>query len=78
MGGKGATRFSGSVAMESLFWAAIALFVGGCAASSSPQGPPGRPAHCVIKSPITYITDCKDENGKGRCVEAFARSGLAA
>ena len=23
-------------------------------------------AHLELKSPITYITDCKDENGKGR------------
>mmetsp|Transcript_18891 Transcript_18891/g.38478 ORF Transcript_18891/g.38478 Transcript_18891/m.38478 type:complete len:376 (-) Transcript_18891:241-1368(-) len=25
-----------------------------------------RPKHLELKSPITYITDCKDENGKGR------------
>uniref|UniRef100_A0A6U4K6Q5 Uncharacterized protein n=2 Tax=Hemiselmis andersenii TaxID=464988 RepID=A0A6U4K6Q5_HEMAN len=54
-----------------------ALFHFGFASTSAPvegQGkaggllrlPNGRPAHLELKSPITYITDCKDENGKGR------------
>lgn len=27
-----------------------------------------RPKHMELKSPITYITDCQDQNGKGRSV----------
>ena len=30
------------------------------------RGGDNRQKHLELKSPITYITDCKDENGKGR------------
>lgn len=33
---------------------------------SSLRGGDERPKHLELNSPITYITDCKDENGKGR------------
>ena len=39
---------------------AVKRLSGGCG-SSEP-----RPRHMELKSPITYITDCQDQNGKGR------------
>ena len=36
---------------------------GGEGEAAEPRRPP---AHLELQSPIAYITDCRDENGKGR------------
>lgn len=45
---------------------ALRALRGGQGEVSTAELPTPGAAHLELKSPITYITDCKDENGKGR------------
>jgi hypothetical protein len=61
--------------LSAILWGTFASSIGVHCATVQGGGAL-RPAHAVLKSPITYITDCKDENGKGRCVRLNSSSAI--